>query len=44
MEAAADLVEQAAAGHRAERDGQDGIDARGERAVGFDRRGTAEAE
>ncbi len=44
MEAAADLVEEPAAGHGAERDGQDGVDARREGAVRFDRGGAAQTE
>ena len=44
MEAAADLVEESAAGHGTEGDGQDGVDARREGAVRFDRGGSAQAE
>ena len=44
MEAAPDLVEESAAGHGSERDGQDGVDARRKGSVGFDRGGAAQAE
>ena len=44
VETAPDLVEQSAPGHRTQRDRQDGVDARGEGPVGFDRGGAADAE